>query len=175
MKRKGVAFTKDNQTASDVIKYYVGQLKNNPDSFKILAYTNAAVANYNERVRRLLGYQSETPNVGEPMMGYANWGYDYRRKTYQFINSEAYTVTKVESPREVSFTVNKQSFKLIVVPITLKDSLGESRTFNYIDIKGNAANRGTVALLGALKNKVWAEAMSVPKYARSHTIIQPIR
>lgn len=163
---KGVAFTKDNQTASDVIKYYVGQLKNNPDSFKILAYTNAAVANYNERVRRLLGYQSETPNVGEPMMGYANWGYDYRRKTYQFINSEAYTVTKVESPREVSFTVNKQSFKLIVVPITLKDSLGESRTFNYIDIKGNAANRGTVALLGALKNKVWAEAMSVPKYAR---------
>lgn len=163
---KGVAFTKDNQTASDVIKYYVGQLKNNPDSFKILAYTNAAVANYNERVRRLLGYQGETPNVGEPMMGYANWGYDYHRKTYQFINSEAYTVTKVDAPKQVSFNIQENNVKLTIIPITLKDSLGESRTFNYIDIKGNAANRETVAFLGALKNKSWAKAMSVPKYAR---------
>lgn len=163
---KGVAFTKDNQTASDVIKYYVGQIKNNPDSFKILAYTNAAVANYNERVRRLLGYQGETPNVGEPMMGYANWGYDYRRKTYQFINSEAYTVTKVDVPKQVSFNIQGNNIKLTIIPITLKDSLGESRTFNYIDIKGNAANRETVAFLGALKNKLWAKAMSVSKYAR---------
>lgn len=163
---KGVAFTKDNQTASDVIKYYVGQLKNNPDSFKILAYTNAAVANYNERVRRLLGYQGETPNVGEPMMGYANWGYDYRRKTYQFINSEAYTVTKVDAPKQVSFNIQGNNIKLTIIPITLKDSLGESRTFNYIDIKGNAANRETVAFLGTLKNKLWTKAMSVPKYAR---------
>ena len=163
---KGVAFTKDNQTASDVIKYYVGQIKNNPDSFKILAYTNAAVANYNERVRRLLGYQGETPNVGEPMMGYANWGLDYRRKTYQFINSEAYTVTKVDAPKQVSFNIQGNNIKLTIIPITLKDSLGESRTFNYIDIKGNAANRETVAFLGTLKNKLWAKAMSVPKYAR---------
>ena len=163
---KGVAFTKDNQTASDVIKYYVGQIKNNPDSFKILAYTNAAVANYNERVRHLLGYRGETPNVGEPMMGYANWGYDYRIKTYQFINSEAYTVTKVDAPKQVSFSIQGNNIKLTIIPITLKDSLGESRIFNYIDIKGNAANRETVAFLGALKNKLWAKAMSVSKYAR---------
>ena len=102
-KGEGVAYiSPQHQDAiNEVIDKYVKGLKQNPNYFRILAYTNKAVTAYNNQVRELLGYDSPIPHVGEPMTGYANWGYEWRTKSYRFINSESYNVTQVGRPATV--------------------------------------------------------------------------
>lgn len=160
-KGEGVAYiSPQHQDAiNEVIDKYVKGLKQNPNYFRILAYTNKAVTAYNNQVRELLGYDSPIPHVGEPMTGYANWGYEWKTKSYRFINSESYKVTEVGSPTTVQTELdNGTPVVMQAVPITLEDSLGNVDTFNFMDIKNNAQNRQSAMILANEKKRLWNEA-----------------
>lgn len=160
-KGEGVAYiSPQHQDAiNEVIDKYVKGLKQNPNYFRILAYTNKAVTAYNNQVRELLGYDSPIPHVGEPMTGYANWGYEWRTKSYRFINSESYKVTQVGRPTTVQTKLdNGTPVVMQAVPITLEDSLGNVDTFNFMDIKNNAQNRQGAMILANEKKRLWNEA-----------------
>ena len=160
-KGEGVAYiSPQHQDAiNEVIDKYVKGLKQNPNYFRILAYTNKAVTSYNNQVRELLGYDSPIPHVGEPMTGYANWGYEWRTKSYRFINSESYKVTQVGRPITVQTRLdNGTPVVMQAVPITLEDSLGNIDTFNFMDIKNNAQNRQSAMILANEKKRLWNEA-----------------
>ena len=159
-KGEGVAYiSPQHQDAiNEVIDKYVKGLKQNPNYFRILAYTNKAVTAYNNQVRELLGYDSPIPHVGEPMTGYANWGYEWRTKSYRFINSESYKVTQVGRPTTVQTRLdNGTPVVMQAVPITLEDSLGNIDTFNFMDIKNNAQNRQSAMILANEKKRLWNE------------------
>ena len=153
-KGEGVAYiTPQNAKAIDaVINAFIPGLQNDSNHFRILAYTNAAVANYNDRVRRALGYTGTIPRVGEPMMGYDNWGWDRTTKSYNLVNSESYKVTKIEETETVSREVGEgkdsKEVEFQVTYITLENPLGEEVTVPFIDIKGNAHNRESAEILG---------------------------
>lgn len=160
-KGEGVAYiSPQHQDAiNEVIDKYVKGLKQNPNYFRILAYTNKAVTAYNNQVRELLGYDSPIPHIGEPMTGYANWGYEWRTKSYRFINSESYKVTQVGKPTTVQTRLdNGTPVVMQAVPITLEDSLGNIDTFNFMDIKNNAQNRQSAMILANEKKRLWNEA-----------------
>lgn len=160
-KGEGVAYiSPQHQDAiNEVIDKYVKGLKQNPNYFRILAYTNKAVTAYNNQVRELLGYDSPIPHVGEPMTGYANWGYEWRTKSYRFINSESYKVTQVGRPTTVQTRLDNGTHVVMqAVPITLEDSLGNVDTFNFMDIKNNAQNRQSAMILANEKKRLWNEA-----------------
>lgn len=160
-KGEGVAYIapQHQDAINEVIDKYVKGLKQNPNYFRILAYTNKAVTAYNNQVRELLGYDSPIPHVGEPMTGYANWGYEWRTKSYRFINSESYKVTQVGSPTTVQTKLdNGTPVVMQAIPITLEDSLGNVDTFDFIDIKNNAQNRQGAILLANEKKRLWNEA-----------------
>lgn len=167
-KGEGVAYILPQHTdaINDVIDKYIKGLKKDPNYFRILAYTNKAVSNYNTQVRNLLGYTSPIPNVGEPMTGYSNWGYTYDRKTkkgaYRFINSESYKVTGVDKPKQVYTKLdNGTSISMQAIPITLEDPTGKRDTFNFMDIKDNPQNRQAAMLLAEEKKRLWAETKKV--------------
>ena len=160
-KGEGVAYIspQHQEAINEVIDKYVKGLKQNPNFFRILAYTNKAVTAYNNQVRELLGYDSPIPHVGEPMTGYANWGYEWRTKSYRFINSESYKVTQVGRPTTVQTRLdNGTPVVMQAVPITLEDSLGNVDTFNFMDIKNNAQNRQSAMILANEKKRLWNEA-----------------
>ena len=160
-KGEGVAYIspQHQEAINEVIDKYVKGLKQNPNYFRILAYTNKAVTAYNYQVRELLGYDSPIPHVGEPMTGYANWGYEWRTKSYRFINSESYKVTQVGRPTTVQTRLdNGTPVVMQAVPITLEDSLGNIDTFNFMDIKNNAQNRQSAMILANEKKRLWNEA-----------------
>ncbi len=157
-KKEGVAYiTPSHQDAiNEVVEHYVKGLKNNPNHFRILAYSNKAVAAYNKQVRDLLGCDSPVPRVGEPMMGYAQWGYDWRSKSYRLINSEAYKVTRVDKPKTVSIkSEDGHILTMEATPVTMVDSMGKVDTFNYIDVKNNVQNREVAKLLSEDKQFLW--------------------
>ncbi len=160
-KGEGVAYIspQHQEAINEVIDKYVKGLKQNPNYFRILAYTNKAVTAYNNQVRELLGYDSPIPHVGEPMTGYANWGYEWRTKSYRFINSESYKVTQVGRPTTVQTRLdNGTPIVMQAVPITLEDSLGNIDTFNFMDIKNNVQNRQSAMILANEKKRLWNEA-----------------
>lgn len=160
-KGEGVAYIspQHQEAINEVIDKYVKGLKQNPNYFRILAYTNKAVTAYNNQVRELLGYDSPIPHVGEPMTGYANWGYEWRTKSYRFINSESYKVTQVGRPTTVQTRLdNGTPVVMQAVSITLEDSLGNIDTFNFMDIKNNAQNRQSAMILANEKKRLWNEA-----------------
>lgn len=160
-KGEGVAYIspQHQEAINEVIDKYVKGLKQNPNYFRILAYTNKAVTAYNNQVRELLGYDSPIPHVGEPMTGYANWGYEWRTKSYRFINSESYKVIRVGRPTTVQTRLdNGTPVVMQAVPITLEDSLGNIDTFNFMDIKNNAQNRQSAMILANEKKRLWNEA-----------------
>lgn len=160
-KGEGVAYIspQHQEAINEVIDKYVKGLKQNPNYFRILAYTNKAVTAYNNQVRELLGYDSPIPHVGEPMTGYANWGYEWRTKSYRFINSESYKVTQVGRPTTVQTRLDNGTPVIMqAVPITLEDSLGNIDTFNFMDIKNNALNRQSAMILANEKKRLWNEA-----------------
>ena len=160
-KGEGVAYIlpQHQEAISDVINHYVKGLKKDPNYFRILVYTNKAVSDYNNQVRNLLDYDSPTPQAGEPMTGYANWGYDWRTKSYRFINSESYKVKNTGRPTKVSTTLdNGTPVVMEAIPVTLEDSMGHIDTFNFMDIKSNPQNRQAALMLANEKKRLWGEA-----------------
>ncbi len=160
-KGEGVAYISPNHQdkINNVVANYVKGLKHDPNYFRILAFTNKAVSAYNNQVRELLGYTSPSPNVGEPMTGYANWGYDWKTKSYCFINSESYKVSKVDKPHTIQTHLSDgTAITMEAIPLTLEDSLGNVDTFDFIDIKSNLSNLQAAVQLANEKKMLWAEA-----------------
>ena len=165
-KGEGVAYISPmhQDAINEVIQTYIKGLKQNPDFFRILAYSNKAVADYNNQVRELLGYTSALPEVGEPMVGYANWGYDWKDKSYKFINSEAYKVVSVHKPKTVvCHLFDGTPITMEALPITLQDSLGHKNTFRYMDITHNSKNRENAMRLAKEKARLWVDVKRAPK------------
>lgn len=163
-KGEGVAYIspKHQDEINNVVAHYVKGLKQDPNYFRILAYTNKAVSAYNNQVRELLGYTSPTPQVGEPMTGYTNWGYEWKTKSYRFINSESYKVSKVDKPHKIATSLNDGTVvSMEAIPLTLEDPVGNVDTFNFIDIKNNPSNLQAAIQLANEKKMLWAKA----KYA----------
>lgn len=160
-KGEGVAYISPNHQdeINNIVAHYVKGLKHNSNYFRILAFTNKAVSAYNNQVRELLGYTSPIPQVGEPMTGYANWGYEWKTKSYRFINSESYKVSKVDKSHKITTNLNDgTAVTMEVIPLTLEDSLGNIDTFNFIDIKSNPSNLQAAIQLANEKKMLWAEA-----------------
>lgn len=160
-KGEGVAYISPNHQdeINNVVANYVKGLKHDPNYFRILAFTNKVVSAYNNQVRELLGYTSPTPNVGEPMTSYNNWGYDWKKKSYRFINSESYKVSKVGKPHTIQTYLNDgTALTMEAIPLTLEDSLGNVNTFDFIDIKSNPSNLQAAIQLANEKKMLWAEA-----------------
>jgi exodeoxyribonuclease-5 len=160
-KGEGVAYISPNHQdeINNIVAHYVKGLKHNSNYFRILAFTNKAVSAYNNQVRELLGYTSPIPQVGEPMTGYNNWGYEWKTKSYRFINSESYKVSKVDKSHKITTNLNDGiAVTMEVIPLTLEDSLGNIDTFNFIDIKSNPSNLQAAIQLANEKKMLWAEA-----------------
>ena len=160
-KGEGVAYISPNHQdeINNVVAHYVKGLKHNSNYFRILAFTNKAVSAYNNQVRELLGYTSPIPQIGEPMTGYNNWGYEWKTKSYRFINSESYKVSKVDKSHKITTNLNDgTAVTMEVIPLTLEDSLGNIDTFNFIDIKSNPSNLQAAIQLANEKKMLWAEA-----------------
>ncbi len=176
-KGEGVAYISPNHQdeINNVIAHYIKGLKHDPNYFRILAFTNKVVSAYNNQVRELLGYTSSTPNVGEPMTGYANWGYDWKTKSYRFINSESYKVSKVDKPHTIQTYLNDgTTLTMEAIPLTLEDSLGNVNTFDFIDIKSNLSNLQAAVQLANEKKMLWAEAKRAIGMAAKIKIYQRI-
>lgn len=171
---EGVAYISQNNktTIREIVQRFVKGLKTNPNYFRILAYTNKAVAKYNLAVRNALGYNDGVPRVGEPMTGYANWGYEWQTKTYRFINSEAYKVTRVGKPFTSNITVEGVSVTIESIPITLVDSFGKEDTFNYVDVKNNPSNLQAATALAKEKSKLWNLARRATGEAKRNYLTQ---
>lgn len=160
-KGEGVAYISPNHQdeINNVVAHYVKGLKHNPNYFRILAYTNKAVSAYNNQVRELLGYTSPIPNVGEPMTGYTNWGYNWKTKSYRFINSESYKVSKIDKPHKITTSLNDgTAVTMEAIPLTLEDPVGNVDTFDFIDIKSNPSNLQAAIQLANEKKMLWAKA-----------------
>lgn len=160
-KGEGVAYIspKHQDEINNVVAHYVKGLKLDPNYFRILAYTNKAVSAYNNQVRELLGYTSPIPQVGEPMTGYTNWGYNWKTKSYRFINSESYKVSKVGKAHKITTSLNDgTTVTMEAIPLTLEDLVGNVDTFDFIDIKSNPSNLQAAIQLANEKKMLWAKA-----------------
>ena len=160
-KGEGVAYIspQHQDAVNEVVEHYIKDLKKDPNYFRILAFTNKAVSSYNNQVRELLGYTSPTPQVGEPMTGYTNWGYEWRTRSYRFINSESYKVTKVGKPHNMQIQLNDGSTVVMqALPLTLENPMGNVDTFNFMDIKGNSQNKENAIQLANEKKMLWSMA-----------------
>ena len=160
-KGEGVAYISPNHQdeINNVVANYIKGLKHDPNYFRILAYTNKAVSAYNTQVRELLGYTSPTPQIGEPMTGYTNWGYNWKTKSYRFINSESYKVSKVGKAHKIATSLNDGTvISMEAIPLTLEDPVGNVDTFDFIDIKSNPSNLQAAIQLANEKKMLWAKA-----------------
>lgn len=167
---KGVAYIRPTNKAGikAIVEKFVPVLKSNPDYFRILAYTNKAVADYNTAVRNALGYHDNTPRVGEPIVGYNNWGAEYDRRTkqttYRFINSESYKVTEVKPSKQVSYMLdNGTTVTMTAVPITIEDAMGKKEKIDLMDIKGNPHNLQAATILAKEKARLFDVARHSPR------------
>ena len=159
---QGVAYVTPQSTdvISSIIETFTPGLKTNPNYLRILAFTNASVANYNSNVRQSLGYNGLAPKVGEPMLGYANWGYDKSKASsgdpYQFVNSRSYKVVATKDPYKNSVRLSDGTIcSFDILPIRLEDSMGEQVTVPFIDIKNNIQNRNSAKLVAQEKVVLW--------------------
>ena len=161
---QGVAYVTPQSTdvISSVIETFTPGLKTNPNYLRILAFTNASVANYNSKVRQSLGYNGLAPQVGEPMLGYANWGYDRSRASsgdpYQFVNSRSYKVVATQAPYKSGVRLSDGTIcSFDILPLRLEDSMGEQVTVPFIDIKNNIQNRNSAKLAAQEKAILWTK------------------
>ena len=161
---QGVAYVTPQSTdiISSIIETFTPGLKTNPNYLRILAFTNASVANYNSKVRQSLGYNGLAPQVGEPMLGYANWGYDRSRAAsgdpYQFVNSRSYKVVATQAPYKSGVRLSDGTVcSFDILPLRLEDSMGEQVTVPFIDIKNNIQNRNSAKLVAQEKAILWTK------------------
>lgn len=161
---QGVAYVTPQSTdvISSIIETFTPGLKTNPNYLRILAFTNASVANYNSKVRQSLGYNGLAPQVGEPMLGYANWGYDRSRASsgdpYKFVNSRSYKVVATQAPYKSGVRLSDDTIcSFDVLPLRLEDSMGEQVTVPFIDIKNNIQNRNSAKLVAQEKVILWTK------------------
>ena len=150
---------------SSIIETFTPGLKTNPNYLRILAFTNASVANYNNKVRQFLGYNGLPPQVGEPMLGYANWGYDksraYSGDPYQFVNSRSYKVVATQAPYKSGIRLSDGTVcSFDILPLKLEDSMGELVTVPFIDIKNNVQNRNSAKLVAQEKEVLRVKAQA---------------
>lgn len=161
---QGVAYVTPQSTdiISSIIETFTPGLKTNSNYLRILAFTNASVANYNSKVRQSLGYNGLAPQVGEPMLGYANWGYDRSRAAlgdpYQFVNSRSYKVVATQAPYKSGIRLSDGTVcSFDILPLRLEDSMGEQVTVPFIDIKNNVQNRNSAKLVAQEKAILWTK------------------
>ena len=174
---EGVAYVKksNEKAVEELIKEFTPHLRENPEYFRILAFRNDAVEKYNEMVRRTLGYNDFTPRIGEPIMGYANWGYVWVSKKesyYRFVNSESYTVVQVNDKRVKSWTLEDGTVVDIqITPMTLEDPTGKRTSLDFVDIRNNLVNRDHVKLLALEKASIWKRLNAVGKRTKDNAHI----
>ena len=161
---QGVAYVTPQSTEviSSIIETFTPGLKTNPNYLRILAFTNASVSNYNSKVRQSLGYNGLAPQVGEPMLGYANWGYDRSRASsgdpYQFVNSRSYKVVATQATYKSGIRLSDGTVcSFDILPLRLEDSMGEQVTVPFIDIKNNVQNRNSAKLAAQEKAILWTK------------------
>lgn len=75
----------------DIIKREFPTLSTNPLHIRCLAGTRAVVQKSNDIIRQILNCREQL-EVGEVVMGYDNFGYDYALDSYKIINSGDYHV-----------------------------------------------------------------------------------
>ena len=110
-------------------------IKEDINSFKILAFTNKKVQTYNELVRSLLNYD-EAPRIGEPIMMYDNK--NRKNNQYQLINSEIYEIVNVEESQLTKYLENiNDSVFLKGWNLYLKDIDGNISSLFVIKVNQN--------------------------------------
>lgn len=156
----------DGKKVSEIFETYIPGLKDNPNFFRVLSFTNKNVEALNYAIRKKLGYDGLDPQKGEPMMSYANWGYDYSRRytgtPYRFINSESYQVVEIvkEETKDVAEYIEVEYSGDDYIPLTikklkLKDALGLNVVVPYIDVKDSHENLRATKLLSYQKKLLW--------------------
>ena len=156
----------DGKKVSEIFETYIPGLKDNPNFFRVLSFTNKNVEALNYAIRKKLGYDGLDPQKGEPMMSYANWGYDYSRRytgtPYRFINSESYQVVEIvkEETKDVAEYIEVEYSGDDYIPLTikklkLKDALGLNVVVPYIDVKDSQENLRATKLLSYQKKLLW--------------------
>lgn len=157
----------------DVIDTHIDGLKDDPNYFRVLTYTNANVEKLNTMIRKKLGYDGLNPQPGEPLMAYSNWGYmgmGVSGAIYKIVNSEAYTVktasdlyATIVRDEDVSDMITYTNetrlddYKLQIIDLTVEDSLGNLIDVPLIDVKNNDHNREIVVALAYEKVHQWGK------------------
>lgn len=162
----GVEYITGPEQLNNVIDDYIGGLKDDPNYFRILTYTNKNVNNLNTIIRKKLGYDGLLPQPGEPLMGYSNWKYIGRNR-YEFINSESYTVVETvdEEDKELCNIIDDYDgdLKLHITNIKIKNPLGKKQIIPYIDIKNNKESIPGIELVCRKKIQLWREYKNIDK------------
>lgn len=167
-KGEGVKYisSKDTKGTLDIIDTYIDGLKDDPNYFRVLTYTNANVEKLNRVIRKKLGYDGMDPQPGEPLMAYSNWGYEgmgLSGAVYSVVNSEAYTCKEIldeedENVRNMITYTNEtllDDYKLHIINLDIEDSLGKKITVPLIDVRNNPHNREIVVALAYEKVHQW--------------------
>lgn len=164
----GVKYIKNTDTKEilKVIDTHINGLKNDPNYFRVLTYTNANVEKLNRIIRKKLGYDGLNPQYGEPLMAYSNWGYEgmgVSGAIYKIVNSEAYICKDIveEYDEDVMEMITYTSvdpfgdYKLHIIELNVEDSIGKSISIPFIDVKNNEHNREVVVALAYEKVHQW--------------------
>jgi exodeoxyribonuclease-5 len=164
----GVKYIKSTDTKEilKVIDTHIDGLKNDPNYFRVLTYTNANVEKLNRIIRKKLGYDGLNPQNGEPLMAYSNWGYEgmgVSGAIYKIVNSEAYICKDIveEYDEDVMEMITYTSvdpfgdYKLHIIELNVEDSIGKSISIPFIDVKNNEHNREVVVALAYEKVHQW--------------------
>ena len=158
---KGVLFLDRNDigTLSDLLDYNVEKLKNDPNAFRFITYTNDNVEKLNTLVRRKMGYNDIIPRRNEVLMSYTNMGYQ-GGGDYYIVNSESYIVEAIEGVDETDVSEYLEGCNVGEKYITshrlkLRDALGDIKRVNYIDIRENLMNREVAQILAEEKVRLW--------------------
>ncbi len=150
----------------DVIDSHIDGLKEDPNHFRVLTYTNANVEKLNRMIRKKLGYDGLNPQPGEPLMAYSNWGYEgmgVSGAVYKIVNSEAYNCKGVvsEYDEDISDMITYKNeagldnYHLHIIELDVEDSLGNQINVPLIDVKNNEHNREIVVALAFEKVHQW--------------------
>ena len=153
----GIRYISKPEQLVETIDTYIDGLKDNPNYFRVLAYTNKNVKKLNEIIRNKLGL-SGLPNVGEPLMSYQNWNY-IGNNQFLFVNSEAYKVEKVIGERDVELKNIVESYggdmSIRVVDMEISDPLGKKIKIPFVDIIDNKDNIKCVEVICREKIETW--------------------